>query len=126
MGSDKHSAAPGAPGDGSGQGPFDKKPPIRVSFGLYLISILLVGLVVFILMMVQYFPGYRMNHRLEDAIKGANYVYVGIRIPKQDLLKRKVNPLTKEVDIQKILEDMGAKRAHAEINPDRTRIPFEP
>jgi len=124
--SDKNTAAPdGSAIGGAPPGPFNKRAPIRVSFSLYIISVLLVGLLVFIFMLVQYLPGYRTNHRLEDAINGADYVYVGIRIPKAELLKREVNPLTKEVDIQKILEDMGVKRARAEINPDRTKIPYE-
>lgn len=105
--------------------PFEKRGPIKVGLGVYLISIFLVALIVFILMLVQYFPGYRTSHRIEDAVKNADYVYMGIRIPKNDLKKRNVNPLTKEDDLAKILNDMGAKSAKVEINPDKTRIPYE-
>ena len=99
--------------------------PIRVSFGVYAISLLVVALVIFIVMLVMYLPGYRMNQRFETAVKNADFVYVGVRIPKEELKKRKVNPLTKEDDLAQILKDMGAKRAKAEINPDLTRIPGE-
>ncbi len=99
--------------------------PIRVSFGVYIISLLVVALVIFIVMLVQYLPGYRMSHRFEVAIKNADYVYVGIRVPKSELKKRNVNPLTKEDDLVQILKDMGAKRAKAEVNPDLKKIPGE-
>jgi uncharacterized protein YneF (UPF0154 family) len=59
------------------------------------------------------------------AVKGADYVYMGIRIPKEQLKSRNINPLTKEDDIARILKDMGAKRSNVEINPDRVRIPGE-
>ena len=98
------------------------KGPIRVSLGVYIISLVIVALVIFTVMLVQYLPGYRMNHRLEAAIENADYVYMGIRVAKSELKKRNVNPLTKEDDIVQILQDMGAKRAKAEVNPDLTRI----
>lgn len=110
---------------GADMGPYGKQGPIKVSFGVYIISLLVVALVVFVVMLVQYLPGYRMNNRLETAVKNSDYVYVGVRIPKEELKKRKVNPLTKEDDLVEILKDMGAKRAKAEINPDLTRIPGE-
>lgn len=113
------------PGEHEDQGPYGKQGPIRVSFGVYIISLLVVALAVFIVMLVQYLPGHRMSNRLETAVKNADYVYVGIRIPKEELKKRKVNPLTKEDDLVQILKDMGAKRGKAEINPDLTRIPGE-
>lgn len=99
--------------------------PIRVSFGVYIVSLLVVALVIFIVMLVQYLPGYRMSHRFEVAIKNADYVYVGVRVPKSELKKRNVNPLTKEDDLVQILKDMGAKRAKAEVNPDLKKIPGE-
>ncbi len=103
----------------------EKQGPIRVSFGVYLVSLLVVALVIFIVMLVLYLPGYRMNQRIKVAVENADYVYLGIRIPKEELKKRKVNPLTKEDDLVEIFKDMGAKRARAEINPDLTRIPGE-
>ena len=112
----------------TGVSPYEKQGPIRVSFGVYLISLILVALIIFIMMLVQYFPGYRTSNRIANAVKGANYVYVGIRIPKEELKKRNVNPLTKEDDIAKILKDMGAEKSECDINPDRdrVRIPHEP
>jgi hypothetical protein len=111
--------------DASGQGAYVGREPIRVSLGVYIISLLVVAVIVFIAMLVLYLPGYRMSYRFESAVKNADYVYVGVRIPKEELKKRKVNPLTKEDDLANILKDMGAKRAKAEINPDLTRIPGE-
>lgn len=110
----------------AGVGPYDREGPIKISFGVYFISLILVALIIFIVMLVQYFPGYRSYHRITDAVKNANYVYVGVRIPKEELKKRNVNPLTKEDDIAKILRDMGAKSASCDINPDKVRIPHEP
>jgi hypothetical protein len=107
------------------RGPYDRQGPIRVSFGVYIISLLVVGLMIFIVMLVQFLPGHRMSHRLETAVENSDYVYVGIRIPKSELKKREVNPLTKEDDVVEILKEMGAKRAKVEINPDLTRIPGE-
>jgi hypothetical protein len=109
----------------SAEGPYERREPIRVSLGVYIISLVLIALVVFIIMLVFYLPGYRMSYRFESAVKNADYVYVGIRIPKSELKKRNVNPLTKEDDLVNILKDMGAKRAKAEINPDLTKIPGE-
>jgi hypothetical protein len=106
-------------------GPYDRHEPIRVSLGVYIISLILIAVVVFIVMLVLYLPGYRMSYRFESAVKNADYVYVGIRIPKSELKKRNVNPLTKEDDLVNILKDMGAKRGKAEINPDLTKIPGE-
>ena len=106
-------------------GPYGGKKPIRVSLAFYLVSLLVVILVIFILMMVQYFPGYHTNYKLTQAVKGADYVYIGIRIPKDQLLKRNINPLTEESEVANILKSMGAKTAKCEINPDRTKLPFE-
>jgi len=107
------------------KGPYDRQGPIRVSFGVYVISLLVAGIVVFIIMLVQFLPGHSMNHRFETAVKNADYVYIGIRIPKEELKEREVNPLTKEDDVVKLLKEMGAKRAKVEINPDLTKIPGE-
>ncbi len=111
--------------EASGQGTYGGREPIRVSLSVYIISLLVVAVIVFIAMLVLYLPGYRMSYRFESAVKNADYVYVGVRIPKEELKKRKVNPLTKEDDLANILKDMGAKRAKAEINPDLARIPGE-
>jgi hypothetical protein len=117
--------APGEP-RASGGGPYDRQGPIKVSFGVYLLSLILVALIIFIVMLVQYFPGYRSYYKIADTVKNAKYVYVGIRIPKEELKKRDINPLTKEDDIVKILKDMGAKSATCDINPDQVKIPHEP
>lgn len=106
-------------------GPFEKKRRLRVGFGFYLVSVLIVAVAVFVVSMVQYFPGHRQSYKLKQAVKGANYVYVGIRIPKDELKKRNVNPLTMEDELKKMLKDMGAGSSRVEINPDRTAIPYE-
>ena len=107
------------PGDPqtSGGGPYDRQGPIKVSFGVYLLSLILVALIVFIVMLVQYFPGYRSYYKIADAVKNANSVYMRISIPKDELKNRDINPLTKEDDIAKIFKDMGAKSAACDINP---------
>jgi hypothetical protein len=115
----------GGEADASAEGPYDRREPIRISLGVYVISLILIAVVVFIVMLVLYLPGYRMSYRFESAVKNAEYVYVGIRIPKSELKKRNVNPLTKEDDLVNILKDMGALRGKAEINPDLTKIPGE-
>lgn len=110
IGSDKESAP----------GPFAKKSaPIRVSFGVYVISLLVVALIVFILMLVQYFPGYRQNYKLSHVIKNSN-VSMTVTIPMSETEKRKENPFTKEQrdSVSKLLKDMGAKSATVEINPE--------
>jgi hypothetical protein len=122
---DNNNAAAGGGTYASDAGPYDRREPIRVSLGVYIISLILIAVVVFIVMLVLYLPGYRMSYRLESAVKNADYVYMGIRIPKSELKKRNVNPLTKEDDIVNILKDMGAKSGKAEINPDLTKIPGE-
>lgn len=103
----------------------EKQGPIKVSFGVYVISLLVIALVIFVVMLVLYLPGYRMSQRIKVAVENSDYVYLGVRIPKEELKKRNVNPLTKEDDLVEILKDMGAKRARTELNPDLTRIPGE-
>lgn len=102
------------------------KGPIRITLGVYLVSLLVVIVVIFVSMLVMYLPGYQTSQRLKSAINNADYVYIGIRIDKNELKSRDVNPLTKEDDIVKILkDDMGAKRANAEVNPDLSKIKGE-
>lgn len=105
--------------------PFDKRQPIKVSFTVYVVSLVFIALAIFILMLVQYLPGYRSNVQLAEAVDNADYVYVGVRIPKSELKERDINPLTKEDDLVKMFKDMGAKDVKVEINPDKTKIPGE-
>src|SRR5450756_2902265 len=65
MKKDKYAAqqSPGEP-QVTGVGPYDRQGPIKVSFGVYFISLILVALIIFIVMLVQYFPGYRSYYRL--------------------------------------------------------------
>lgn len=102
-----------------------KKRPIKVSLPVYLGSILLVALLVFVLMLVQYLPGFRVSRKIAEVVENSQYVYVGVRVPKAELKKRNINPLTKEDEVAKLFEEMGAKRAKVEINPDTTEIPGE-
>lgn len=108
------------PGSPQEVGPFDKRKhaPIKVSFGVYVISLVVVVLVIFILMLVQYFPGHKKNHKLEGAIHNAD-VTVTILIPDSELSKRKDNPINNEYvkDIEKLFRDMGAKSAEVDIKP---------
>jgi uncharacterized protein YneF (UPF0154 family) len=106
-------------------GPFKKSAPIRVSFGVYVVSLIVVALVVFVVMLVQYLPGHRSYYTIKSGVTGADYVYVGVRIPKEELKKRDINPLKQEDDIAATLKEMGAKRSKVEINPDRVTIPGE-
>ncbi|MBN2169431.1 MAG: hypothetical protein JW738_09320 [Actinobacteria bacterium] len=104
---------------------FAKQAPIKVSFSLYIISIAVVTITVFILMLVQYLPGYRQNKKLENTVKNADYVYVGIRISKEELKERDINPLTMEDDLMEMLRSMGVEKTKIEINPDKTDLPGE-
>lgn len=100
-------------------GPFDKKhTPLKVSFGVYAISILVVALLVFILMLVQYLPGHKNSTKLEGAIHNAE-VSLTIEIPNEELKKRDDNPVNEDYikDIGKLLKDMGAKSAVVVIEP---------
>jgi len=99
-------------------GPYEKSVPIRVSFGVYIISLLLVVLAVFILMLVQYFPGYRSNYRVSQAVKNSD-VKITITIPMSETERRKENPFTKDQrdKVANLLKGMGAKSATVEIKP---------
>jgi hypothetical protein len=112
--------APPAPGSPQQAGPFDKRPPIRVSFGVYLISLIVVALIVFIVMLVQYLPGYRNSYRVSKVIQNSN-VQMTVDIPMSETENRKDNPFTKE-QRQKaadLLKSMGAKSATVVIQPQK-------
>ena len=61
-------AGGGEPGSPVQSGPFNKSAPLRGSFGVYLISLIVVALVVFVVMLVQYLPGYRAYSRIKVAV----------------------------------------------------------
>jgi hypothetical protein len=91
-------------------GPFDKKhAPLKVSFGVYAISLLVVALLIFILMLVQYLPGHKNSTKLEGAIHNAE-VSLTIEIPNDELSKRDDNPVNEDYikDIGKLLKVLGA------------------
>jgi len=101
-------------------GPFDKKhTPLKVSFGVYAISILVVALLIFTLMLVQYLPGHKKNNKLEGAIRNAD-VSLSIEIPNDELKKRDDNPVNQayQDDIKQLLKDMGAKSVRVTITAD--------
>ncbi|MDD5448340.1 MAG: hypothetical protein PHO53_04155 [Actinomycetota bacterium] len=102
-----------------------RKGPIKVSLPVYLGSILLVALLVFVLMLVQYLSGFKASRKIAEVVENSQYVYVGVRVPKAELKKRNVNPLTKVDEVAELFCEMGAKRAKVEINPDTTEIPGE-
>lgn len=99
-------------------GPYDKSAPIRVSFGVYIISLILVALVVFVAMLFQYLPGYRSNYRVSQAVKNSA-VKITITIPMAEVEARKENPFTKEQrdKVASLFKGMGAKSATIEIKP---------
>jgi|BarGraNGADG00312_1021997.scaffolds.fasta_scaffold123099_1 cytoskeletal protein RodZ len=111
-------------GPGEARGPADAargeppRPRPRVSLGAYLISIVVVGLIIFIVMLVQYFPGYRSNYRLSQQVKNSD-VKMTIVIPMSETEKRKQNPFTRDQrkQAEDLLKGMGAKSATVEIKP---------
>lgn len=96
-----------------------EKKRVRVSLGFYLISLLVVALAIFVLMLVQYFPGYRSNHRLSQVIKKSN-VEMTVSIPMAEVENREPNPFTRRQrdDVVKLLKDMGARSATVVIIPE--------
>lgn len=101
-------------------GPFDKRGPVRVSLGVYLLSLIIIALMVFVLMLVQYLSGYRNSYKLTQAIKNSN-VEITISIPMSETEKRKENPFTKEQrdKLAQLLKGMGAKSATVIIEPQK-------
>ncbi|MHB8894068.1 MAG: hypothetical protein ACYC99_02670 [Candidatus Geothermincolia bacterium] len=100
-------------------GPYKKSAPIKVSFGVYIISLIVVALAVFIIMLVQYLPGYRSNYKVSQAIKNSN-VTMSITIPMAETEKRKENPFTKDQrdKLASVLKGMGAKTVTVKIQPE--------
>jgi hypothetical protein len=99
-------------------GPYAKSAPIRVSFGVYIISLIIIAVAVFIVMLVQYLPGYRSNYKVSQAVKNSN-VAVTITIPMAETEKRKENPFTKEQrdKLASVFKGMGAKSVTVKIEP---------
>jgi hypothetical protein len=99
-------------------GPYRKSGPIRVSFGVYIISLIVVALAVFIVMLVQYLPGYRSYYKVSQTIKNSD-VAITITIPMSETEKRKENPFTKEQrdKLAAVLKGMGAKTVTVKIEP---------
>lgn len=100
-------------------GPYEKRSaPIRVSFGVYIISLIVVALAVFIVMLVQYLPGYRNGYRVSQTIKNSD-VAITVTIPMSETEKRKENPFTKEQrdKLAGVLKQMGAKQVTVKIQP---------
>jgi Tfp pilus assembly protein PilE len=94
------------------------RPRARVSLGAYLVSLIVVALVIFILVLVQYLPGYRSNYRLSKIINNSN-VEMTVTIPMSETENRKENPFTKEQKDKaaSLLKGMGAKSATVVIKP---------
>jgi hypothetical protein len=101
-------------------GPYDKRPPLRVSFGVYVISLIVVALLVFIVMLVQYLPGYRNSYRLKQVFKNSD-VQMTVDIPMTETVKRKDNPFAMEQrdKAAALLKSMGAKSATVVIEPEK-------
>jgi hypothetical protein len=99
-------------------GPYHRSGPIRVSFGVYIISLLVVALTVFIVMLVQYLPGYRSYYKVSQTIKNSD-VAITITIPMSETEKRKENPFTKDQrdKLANVLKGMGAKTVTVKIEP---------
>jgi len=119
MTKDKYGAQPeqGEP-QAAGVGAYDKQGPIKVSFGIYFLSLLLVALIVFIVMLVQYMPGYRNNYKLSQVVKNSD-VKMTVVIPMSETEKRKENPFSREQRERAaaIFKNMGAKSATVLIEP---------
>jgi len=116
---DDQQPAAGDQGPEAAPGSFNKKHgPLKVSFSVYAFSILLVALVIFVLMLVQYFPGHKNCHKMGAAIHNAE-VSLTIKIPNSELKKRDENPMNEDYvkSIQQLLKDMGAKSARVVIEP---------
>lgn len=110
---------PGKP-QAAGVGPYDRQGPIKVSFGVYFISLILVALIIFIVMLVQYFPGYRNTHKLSQVVKNSD-VKMTVVIPMSETEKRKENPFTREQRDRAaaLFKNMGAKSATVLIEPQK-------
>ncbi len=99
-------------------GGFDREP-VRVNLVFYLVSILVVALLVFVVMLIQYLPGYRTSHRLSEVIKNSD-VEISISIPMSEVEVREPNPFTpKQRDaVIDMLMGMGARSARVTIEPE--------
>lgn len=122
MKKDPYSSQPPAPG------PFDKHERVKVSLAFYFVSLLVVALIVFILMLVQYLGGYQRSYKLGQVIKNSD-VSMTITIPLSEVEKRKDNPFNKDVQtkqkkqVSDALKGMGARSApptSIEIVPEGT------
>ena len=110
------------------EAPAQPGPPerrrVRVGLGFYLASVLVVALAVFILMLVQYLPGYRSNYRLSQVIKKSN-VELTVNIPMAEVEKRELNPFRPEQrnELANLLKGMGAGSATVIIIPEEKITP---
>lgn len=103
------------------EGTVDRQDKIRVPLSVYIVSVVLVALVVFILMLVQYLPGYRNNARLSSVIDKAQSVDLTTEIQHKYLTDRDLS-YDIESEIEEALLDMGAKKATVRvIDIDRTK-----
>ncbi len=89
---------------------------IRVSLIVYIISLVLVALIVFIIMLVQYLPGHRAHYRLSQVVKNSN-VELNVNIPMAEVRNRDENPFTlkQEQSVIRIFKDMGVKGVRVKI-----------
>ncbi len=92
------------------------KERIRISLIVYIISLLLVALVVFIIMLVQYLPGHRAHYRISQVVKNS-HVEFDVNIPMEEVRRREVNPFTlkQEKSIIQLFKDMGVKSVKVKI-----------
>jgi hypothetical protein len=99
-------------------GPPVKSQPLKVSFLVYVISLLVVALLIFILMLVQYFPGYQKSHKIKQAVKNSD-VTLTVEIPEKELESRDYNPTNKKFkdSIADVFRQLGAKKVVIEITP---------
>jgi len=120
----KYSDMPSSQGtdDQLEDGPYQRSASVKVSLGVYIISLVVVALIVFVAMLVQYLPGYRNGYRVSRAINNSN-VSLTITIPMSETEKRKENPFTREQRerLANVLEAMGAKSAAVKIEPQAPR-----
>ncbi|MBU1671046.1 MAG: hypothetical protein KKF41_04080 [Actinobacteria bacterium] len=95
-----------------------KSQPLKVSFAVYIISLLVVALLVFILMLVQYFPGYQKSHKIKQAVKNSD-VTLTVEISTKELESRDYNPTNKQFkdSIAEVFKQLGAKNVVIKITP---------
>lgn len=118
------------PEEGPGQlpaPPIEKKhAPIKVSLGVYLISIIVVFLVVFIVMLVQYLPGHRAYSKIKGALQYADSVEMSVVVYREDLPEEaSYTPTDEEKELADVLLGTGANKAEVIVVQESKKLKEE-